>query len=269
MRRDKEKPSPRPKWGFLFLGRRVIYIIAKDVMKLARSQKGSIPILIAVLAVIVTAVVVVGVFYWQNLGSKGTEKGLPATETPPLAPIPTIFPSTPVPTADLYSGWSTYTNDVYDYQFRYPPGATIAEVDQSAFSLSPEEVDAGMTFEDKFREYTGKICMTVTHSLGYLQISAPANEGFAHVLCGRTGRAYEGPDRTETLTIDGDSYTATGFEEQGPGETLNYHNETLVVALADGTRIEYGSRPEETATFADYQAMRDEIIRIVESFRKI
>lgn len=69
--------------------------------------------------------------------------------------------------------------------------------------------------------------------------------------------------------IDGNSYVASGFEEQGPGETLNYHNETLVLTLTDGTRIEYGSRPDETATFADYQAMRGEIIGIVESYQGI
>lgn len=242
-------------------------------MKIAGPQKGSSPILVTVIVVIVTALVVGGgAFYWQSLRSKEAEEGLLPTETPTLAPASTTSPATPAtlaPTIDPYSGWSTYTNDVYDYQFRHPPGAAINEAEQNAFSLSPEEVDAGMTFEDKFLEYTGKICITITHNLGYLQISAPPNDGFAHVLCGRTGRAYEGPDRTETLTIDGDSYTASGFEEQGPGETLNYHNETLVLTLTDGTRIEYGSRPEETATFADYFGMREEIIRIVESYRKV
>lgn len=240
---------------------------------LIKTQKGSSSVLITIIAVIITALVIGGgVFYWQNLRPKEVERGLSPTATPVLTPVPTISPATPAtpaPTADPYHSWLIYTNDVYEYQFHYPPGATINEVDQSAFSLSPDEVSAGVTFEDKFREYTGKVCITITHNLSYVQISAPPNEGFAHVICGRTGRAYEGPDRSEALTIDGRSYTATGFEEQGPGETFDYHNETLVVTLTDGTRIEYGSRPDETTTFADYQAMREEIIRIVESYKGI
>jgi hypothetical protein len=236
-------------------------------------QRGLSLVVVAVFTVAVLALVAGGVvFNWSKIKVAKTAKGKQAPEASPLLPLVTpLATDSPGPTVtpDHYAGWLTYTNDVYHYQFRYPAGATIEEVDQSAFSLSPEEVASGMTFADKFREYTGKICLTINSGLGYVQISAPANEGFAHVICGRTGRAYEGPDRSETLTIDGGGYSATGFEEQGPGETLNYHNETLVVVLSDGTRIEYGSRPDGTATFTDYEAMRDDIIRITESYRKI
>lgn len=230
------------------------------------SQRGFSPIFVTILTIIITALVVGGgVFWWQKLDlEKVREKPKKEVTSPEILPLV----PTPTPTADPYAGWLTYTNDVYDYEFRYPREASIEEAELEAFSLSPEEVSAGVTFEDKFREYTGKICLTITHGLGYVQISAPPNSGFAHVICGRTGRAYEGPDRSETLTIDGGTYTASGFEEQGPGETLNYHNETLVVTLDYGTRIEYGSRADETATFADYFAIREEIIRIVESYRK-
>lgn len=232
------------------------------------SQRGFSPIILTIIALIVTALVIGGgVFWWQNLRFERAKEKLPRPEISPEVPTPT--PPFPTPTPDPYEGWLTYTNDVYDYEFKYPPEASISEVEQSAFGLSPEEVEAGVTFEDKFREYTGKICITVTYNLGYVQISAPTNKGFAHVICGRTGRAYEGPDRSETLTIDGGIYTAEGFEEQGPSEALNFHNETLVVTLDDGIRSEYGSRPDETATFADYLEMREEIIRIVESYKKI
>ena len=227
------------------------------------NQKGFSPVILAIIVLILTALVVGGgVFWWQNL------KDFKKAQERPLLPETSPAVPTPTPTADPYAGWLTYTNDVYDYEFRYPREASVIEVEQNAFSLSPEEVSAGMTFEDKFLRYTGKICLTVTYNLGYVQISSPPNEGFAHVICGRTGRAYEGPNRSESLTVDGRSYTASGFEEQGPGETLNFHNETLVVTLDDGTRIEYGSRPDESATFADYLEMREEILRIVESFRK-
>ena len=230
-------------------------------------QRGFSPIVITIVAVVVTALVVGGgVFWWQK---KSFEKAKEVTgpETSPLLPTPTPPLLTPTPTADPYSGWLTYINDVYNYEFRHPREASIGEVEEAAFGLSPEEVSAGVTFEEKYQKYTGKICLTISYKLGYVQISAPPNKGFAHVLCGRTGRAYEGVERSEELTIDGKRYTAKGFEEKGPGETLNFHNETLVVVLDEGTRIEYGSIPDESSTFADYQQIRGEIIKIVESYR--
>lgn len=251
--------------------------------KRGQSGKEATDILIIMLVmIIISSLVGAGIFYWQNRqlekAKREIKKELAQEKT--ISPTPTQVLTSPSPSltegltpteslADPYAGWLTYTNDIYSYQFKYPPEASIEEVTKEAFSLSPDEVAAGITFEEKFAEYTGKICLTIAYDLGYIQISAPENEGFAHVICGRTGRAYEGPDRSENLTIDGNAYTAEGFEEQGPGETLNFHNETLVVTLDDGTRIEYGSRPDETATFADYQAMRSQLLQIVESYQRI
>jgi len=229
-------------------------------------QKETSAILPVLLAVIVASCVIGGaLFYWQNQAfkklEKETKREMAMRETPTLTPT--------LAAVDEYEGWLTYTNDVYNYQFKYPSGANIEEVPQDAFSLSPDEVSAGVTFEEKYDEYTGKICILLHYQLGYLQISVPVNSDFAHVICGRTGRAYEGPDKSDALMIDGKSYTSAGFEEQGPGETLDFHNETLVVTLDDGTRIEYGSRPDSSATYADYLSIRDDIIKIVESFKKI
>jgi hypothetical protein len=254
-----------------------------------KKQRGFSAVWAVLMTVIVTVLVIGGaIFFWQRLALEEMKRELvqsplprivsfTPSPTPALTPLPTastLSPTpvatpvfTPTPTTDPYAGWLTYTNDIYSYEFRYPSGASIEEVGKEAFSLSPDEVSAGVTFDDKYNKYTGKICITLSYKLGYVQISAPPNNGFVHVICGRTGRAYEGPARSETLTIDGRTYTASGFEERGPGETLNYHNETLVVTLEDGTRIEYGSRSDESFTFADYQTMRDEIIKIVESYR--
>lgn len=193
---------------------------------------------------------------------------LPTPEpTAAAEPTPTVEPTPEV--VDEHPGWLTYTNDIYGYEFRYPPGATVAEAEEVAFSISPDEAADGVTIHDVYETYTGKICVQVDYDLGYVTISAPANEGFRYVICGRTGRAYEGPDREETLIIDGTTYTAQGFEEQGPGDTLPFHNEMLTVQLADGTRIEYGPKPVETATFADYLAMRDDLLGIAQSYRAI
>jgi len=241
------------------------------------SQNSPNILLVMLIVMIVSLTIGAGIFYWQNQALKKAKeeikqelssKELPsptAILTPALSPAVSLSPSS----VDPYAGWLIYTNDVYGYQFKYPARATIEEAPQEAFSLSPEEVSAGMSFEEKYARYTGKICLTINYNLGYVQISAPVNSGFAHVICGRTGRAYEGPARSETLTVDSRTYTASGFEERGPGETLNFHNETLMITLDDGTRIEYGSRPDETATFVDYQRMREDLIKILESYRKI
>jgi len=199
----------------------------------------------------------------------------PEVETPEAAVTPEVTAAAeptvgPSPEGeDEYSGWLTYTNDVYGYEFRYPPGAEIAQAPMEHFRLPREEFESGVTFEEVYDRYTGKVCVTVRYELGYIHISAPPNEGFRYVICGRTSRAYEGPDREETLLIEGRTYTARGFEEQGPGETLNYHNEMLTVSLEDGTRVEYGPGPSETATFEDYLQIRDVLLRIVQSYREL
>jgi hypothetical protein len=198
--------------------------------------------------------------------------GAPMTVTREATPNPQV-PATleATPTSELedeYEGWLTYTNDVYGYEIRYPPGANIREWAPS--HMSPEEADQGVTWEELLGLYTAKICVEVDYDLGYVLFSAPANNGgFRYVNCGRTSRAFEGPSREETLLIEGKTYTAGGFEEQGPGETIEYHNETLNVTLDDGTRIEYGAMPVGTATFDDYLLMRDDLLKIVQSYRKL
>jgi hypothetical protein len=180
------------------------------------------------------------------LPSPTTEIAVTPETTTPVEPTPEV--------ADEYEGWLTYTNDGYAYEFRYPPEATVSEAEEDEFN---------------------RICFDVQYELGSVVITLPPNEDSPYILpCGRTSRAYEGPDREETLVIDGRMYTAQGFEERGPGETLIYHNETLVVFLNDGTRIEYGVGPAdeatlETATFEDYLRIRDQLLKIVQSYRRL
>jgi hypothetical protein len=93
-------------------------------------------------------------------------------------------------------------------------------------------------------------------------------------LCGLTGPgAGETVEKSEEVTIEGQTYTGQGFEWVGdmapcspPRETLDCHSEMMRIQLQDGTRIEYGSRYEPTASFEDYLMKgRDMLLRILAS----
>ena len=239
--------------------------------KLTNNSKGVATIWIVVIAVLITALVVGGgVYYWQNL----TKKNLPEeTEETTEETEETTEETEGEETVDEYAGWSTYTNDVYDYEFKYPKDAVISEAKMSDFSLSGEDVKKGVTFQEVYDKYTGKICLFLTYQTGYINISAPVNEGFKYVLCGRTGvGACDTKEKSEELVIDGEKYTAEGFEEicqTSDSAPLASHNETMVVTLDDKTRIEYGSSSDPTKTFADYLKIRDEILKIVQSYKTL
>lgn len=209
------------------------------------------------------------------LACEGEEEAGTATRRPAVTPAVEASSEG----EDEQAGWLTYTSDVYRYEFAYPPEAEIAEAPKEAFSLPGEESQAGATVEDVYRSYTGQICVRVVYEFGYIAISAPPNqEGLPYVMCLRSGVGTCPPpdtgetefvDREETLLIEGRTYTAQGFEIQCPGKTLTDDGEMLRVSLEDGTTIEYGARPLETATFEDYQQIRDVLLKIIQSYRKL
>lgn len=196
------------------------------------------------------------------------------TATPsPTAP-PTTAP-TPVPTTGpvIPADWLLYVNSVFGYRFFYPPGATITESGVEGFPT--DELPAGKTPSEYMAElqamYGNTLCVTVNYGAGYVSISASANQGFRYAICGRTGvGAGTMTDKSDTLMIAGSVYTATGYEfmgEETPCDTLPCHNETMVLQLPDGTRIEYGAAPVEGVTYADYLATtRPVLVQIVTTF---
>jgi hypothetical protein len=158
-------------------------------------------------------------------------------------------------TVDPYQGWLTYTNEDYSYQFRYPAEAEIHEAGVMGFPT--EELPEGMSIDEYTaqleEQYGERLCVSIGFSSGYIHISPPENESFKYAICGRTGvGAGELIDKTEQVFVAGGMATANGFEFISDNDTLPYHNETLVINLLDGTRIEYGARPTEGATYEDY-----------------
>ncbi len=197
------------------------------------------------------------------------------TDAPTAAPTtqPTVEP-TAAPTINSVApeGWTLYLNDVFGYRFYYPVGAAIQETGVMGFPA--DERPAGETADEYIAElqnmYSDTLCVSVGYGLGYVNFSASANAGSRYVLCGRTGVGMGTMiTRTEVVVIDGVSFTATGFEFFGPEspcDVLSCHNETMVLNLPDGTRIEYGALPLE-GTYTDYLATtRPVLFQIVGTF---
>jgi putative hemolysin len=197
---------------------------------------------------------------------------------PTLVPSSTVEveqPASPPPSDgpdNQDDGWLVYTNDVYGYRLSYPPSATITE--RGPLGFPSDELPEGTSVDDYIAQlqemYTNKLCVRIQYELGYVNITAPPNADGKYGPCGRTGVGYEIIDRSETVVVGEQSYLAEGLEEAGPGETLNYHNETLWIRLADGTQIEYGAGPHETATYEDYlETTKNVLLQMLGSFQQI
>lgn len=194
------------------------------------------------------------------------------------APSGAIPPSPDVGEPD--TGWLTYENARYGYRFQYPPTAEIEEVgpqgyptDENGLPLGglPDGVTVETYFEYLQETYGNNLCVGVRYSLGYIYISAAENQEYRYALCGRTGVGVaEIIQQEEEIIVDGMTVTASGMEVKGPGESLNDHNETMVVHLPDGTRIEYGAAPRADATYEDYlMKTRATLLQILETFEII
>jgi len=193
------------------------------------------------------------------------------TSTPSPIPAANVVSPTPSPNLTPESEFSIYVNDVFGYRLTIPAQATIME--GGVVTFPDNELPAGMTneeYENQLRaKYPGKLCVGVRYKLGSILISAPPNLYSRYAPCATTGIGdYEVITRTETITVEGRSYAAAGWEFKGQDETLAHHGEFFRVTLTDGTEIEYGSWPEETATYAEYLTMKNDLLRIVTSYAK-
>ena len=193
-------------------------------------------------------------------------------------------PAGAIPPAPIWDvpdrGWITYENQRYGYRFQYPPTADIEEMGPSSFQADenglpvgglPEGVTLDTYIDYLEKTYGNNLCVWVQYSLGYIYISVADNVEFRHTICGRTGVGVaEIIPKEEEITIAGMTLTASGMEVKGEGETLDMHNETMVVILPDGTRIEYGAAPRGDATYNDYLTKsRDMLLQILGTFETI
>jgi hypothetical protein len=178
-----------------------------------------------------------------------------------VEPEGTDIPVQPTQASDD-RGWETYVNERYGYEIQYPPEANLEEMgihgyvtDEQGKPLGdiPEGLEPDEIFEYLRQTYGENLCVQITYALGYITISVPENVEFRYATCGRTGvGAGDMLPKEEAVQIDGAEITAEGFEFRSGGESLAQHNETFVLLLPDGTRVEYSSRPSADATYQDY-----------------
>lgn len=222
------------------------------------------PIFILAILILLLAVGAGGILLGKSLNTSQ-----PSAQ-PTIAPAPTQIPT---PTPDVTANWKTYTNNKYGYSFEYPPEATISEANKDYFSLSPEEVKQGITFDDVFQKYTGQICVRIEYKYGHILISAPENKDYGHVICGITGVGVFDKDepKKDSLTIMGKAYQVMGTEFYNVGKNALFdHWEYFRFDLDDGTQIEYGSNSgDKNITFQDYLKIKPELLGIVESYQKL
>ncbi len=185
------------------------------------------------------------------------------------------------------AGWKVYKNGKFGYQFSYPPEATVEEWPVDGFDLDelPEGKTRSQYMSELQEKYGTALCVSISYKLGYIVISAPPNVEHRYVTCGPTGIGMgKITEKKEAVIIDGVFYTAAGMDHMGgdrtlapeeydllgseiPCDTLSCRNQLMVLELADGTRIFYGSIFDEQATYAEYRSTtREVLLRIVASF---
>lgn len=227
------------------------------------NQKGVVAgliIVILILTVALTYVIVVKKAEAPGVSSepvaqtqKPTENAITVGTTQPV--IAGTAPMLEQKTDDKYAGWLTYTSDKYKYEIKYPPGMTITETKKGDIGMSP---DSGMTFDQAFAKVTGQVCVSFSQKKDSVLISAPVNEGYAYVICGRTGMGSDTKIKksTEKITIDGKEYTVNVNDiTDSTGRTIE-----TVVELTDGTQISFSASNE------NYRAG---VKKMVESYKKI
>ena len=195
------------------------------------------------------------------------------TPTPSVVETPTNTPQIPIATeteqAGLPEEWDVFTNEVYGYRFFHPTSASISST--GVQGVVAREVPEGLSTEEymaQLQELLGdKLCVRVDFQQGYIQISAPPNEGGRYVICGISGLGVgEVIEKSEEVMMGETTVLFRGFEFISDEDTSDMHFEMLQYELEDRTRIEFGSQAETTASYEEYLATTKEtLLQIIAS----
>jgi hypothetical protein len=189
------------------------------------------------------------------------------TEEPTATVAPTTAPS-PTEDAGLREDWPAYTNQIYGYRVFHPASAEVTET--GVEGIPTEEMPEDVSFEEAaalLEEKLGtNLCVSIMYDLGYVNISAPTNQGYRYAICGPTGLGVgEVITWTETLTVGEQSYIVNVREFIA--EDDNFHDDTAWLNLPDGTQIVYGKSDGDVDTYDRYlEWTRPILLQIVESY---
>jgi len=156
--------------------------------------------------------------------------------------------------------WLMYVNDRYGYTFQYDGDADVIETGVAFFDLS--ELPEGMS-ETEYRyelyaRYGPNLCVRLELGDGYILFDPPENHSANYTFCRRIGATTATvTKRVEAVTIEDVQYLAEGDEFE---VTDGRHNESLIIYLPSGVRIEFGGYASDDAGFEVY---REEILPIL------
>jgi hypothetical protein len=179
----------------------------------------------------------------------------------------------------VVAGWLAYHSDYYSYSISYPPEATIHTEGVQGFPT--EELPENMTataYLNRLKEtYPDDICVSISLNVGSVHILAPPEAGgkYANICPGLGIGDYDLIEISETVTVNGQPFTATGFTVHERDEAGTFRSEFFIFSLDDGIRITVAVGPENSpqyesdynAAYAAYLAEKELLLQLIDSYR--
>jgi len=210
--------------------------------------------------------------YYRQECSPGMFDAVPIPGSEQVQPNATVE-TAPQPAIVIPEGWQTYTNTQYGYMISYPPDAVVEG--SGVMGVPTDDIPQDMTVDQYTEQLEAALgdtlCTTIKYSHGYINILPNWKENVKYNPCGRTGvGAGEMVDKSEQVMVNGQALTAEGFEWLGGGDTLDLHNETMILVLDNGTRIEYGASPNSGGSYQDYlSGTKNILVSIINTYLPI
>ena len=233
-----------------------------------------IVLIIIGILIVLGAGVYIGVNYFsQSKVAVQEEEPQPtATQVQPSQSATSLQEITATLAPDETAGWQEYKNVKYGYTIKHPQDAKISfalkdefsfEIDEAGEPKDPElkAIADDKRFEYLYNKYGGEICVTITYKSASISISAAENQKNNHVICSPTGLGVDDKKISDEITIAGKKYSVTGYRNEVE------NNEWFSVNLDNGTMITYGSHIEGNATLKDYDLIKPDVKKIVETLK--
>lgn len=180
----------------------------------------------------------------------------------------------PVGISEMVDGWLAYRNNFYGYKISYPPVATLSVEGVSGF---PSEEKPSTLTDTQYRSqllqmYPDDICLSLHYKSGFINILAPFENGGKYASpCPGTGVGdYALQEITESVTVNGNSYIASGYKVFEGEKSDIWHGEFLSFQLEDGTVITFGGGFDRGInSIEDYSEVKEVLLEILTTYGPI